>query len=236
MESITTHQTNDLFQTAFGSYFGVIAKKQTYLNLAYLLARSICCLFDLLIIMVIVPLAFILAATTHWIITRLVYDPGPVLKLAPFVINGLLAIPLIALLAYPATVLEQKMAFGLLQLRFPIAPFWSSGSSLGAAVGRYFASKPAWKRVLFLLLRVPLGVLSFIAVMILLPLTIILLTMPVVYLTGLHDLIFWELRVNRFGESMALSLMAILLVPFVLHLSNLLSRFSGWLAKELLPG
>jgi hypothetical protein len=57
-----------------------------------------------------------------------------------------------------------------------------------------------------------------------------------VYLTGLYDLIFGEMQVNRFGESLVFSLLAIILVPLVLHLSNLLSRFSGWLAKELLPG
>lgn len=236
MESITAHQTNDLLPTALGSYFGVIAKKQTYLNLAYLLARSICCLLDLLIIIAIVPFAFVLAAIPLWIITWLIYDPGPTLKLAPLMINGLLAIPLMPLLAYPATVLEQKMASWLLQVEFPVNSLWSSWSSFKAGIGRYFSSKPAWKRVLFILLRVPLGFLSFVTVMIILPLTIALLTMPVVYLSGFYDLIFGEMRMNRFGESMVFSLLAIILVPLVLHLSNLLSRFSGWLAKELLPG
>jgi hypothetical protein len=82
---------------------------------------------------------------------------------------------------------------------------------------------------------VPLGFLSFIAALIVLPLTIILFTMPVVYLAGFHDLILWELRVNSFGESMVISLLALPLVPLVLHISNLLSSFSVWLAKELLP-
>jgi hypothetical protein len=236
MENTLTRVHQPVIQKAFGSFLAVVTRKQTYLNLAYLLAGSACGLIDLLLLAAAASLVFGLVAVPLGMLAWLPLGLGSALKLAGLVLGGLFVVPLAALLCFLPSVLEQNLAAWFLKMDFMVKPFWLAEKSPVKAAAKYIGSAVAWKRLSFCTLRVPLGYISFLAMLIFLPAFFGMLSMPVVYLAGFHELIFWNWRVDTFMGSLVVSLAGMLLAPLILHLLNWLARFSGWLARELLPG
>ena len=235
MERSLTHIHQPVIQKAFGSFFTVVTRKQTYLNLAYLLAGSACGLIDLLFLAAAGSLVFGVVAVPAGILAWLPpFEPASSLKLAGLVLGGVLLVPLSVLLCFIPSVLEQNLAAWFLKMDPVVRPFWIAERNPVKAAARYLASAVGWKRLCFSLLRVPLGSISFLAMLISLPALFGMLSMPVVYLAGFHELIFWHWRVNTFMGSVAASVAAVLLAPIILHLFNWLARFSGGLARALL--
>jgi hypothetical protein len=76
VENIQTQRNVHLTRNAFGSYFEVVARKQTWLNLAYLSAKSAFWLIDLISIAVSWSLVFGLLAIPLWVLTWLPFDLG----------------------------------------------------------------------------------------------------------------------------------------------------------------
>jgi hypothetical protein len=236
MENTLAHIHQPAIQKAIGGFFAVVTRKQTYLNLAYLLAGSACGLIDLLFMAAAGSLVFGLVAVPVEMLAWLPLGVGSALKLAGVVLGGGPVVPVTVLLCFIPAVLEQNLAAWFLKIDFMVRPFWIAEKNLVRAAAKYTGSGVAWKRLCFSILRVPLGGISFLAMLLFLPGLLAMLGMPVVYLAGFHELIFWHWRVDTLMGSAAVSLAGLLLVPLVLHPLNWLARFSGWLAKELLPG
>jgi hypothetical protein len=236
MENTLAHAHQPASPKTFGGFFAVFARKQTYLNLAYLLAGSACGLIDLLFLAAAGSLVFGLVAVPLWTLAWLPLELASSLKLAGVALGGILVVPVTVLLCFIPSVLEQNLAAWFLKIDFMVRPFWIAEKNLVRAAAKYTGSGVAWKRLCFSILRFPLGGISFLAMLLFLPGLLGTLSMPVVYLAGFPELIFWHWRVDTFMGSAAVSLAGMLLAPLILHLLNGLARFSGWLARELLPG
>jgi len=111
---------------------------------------------------------------------------------------------------------------------------WSKGSYL-LKPGRFFILPSTWKLLSYVLLKIPLGGISFFAVFNVLVPVIALFGMPLAYLAGFHDLIIGPWQFDSFVKAVLACLAGILLLPLSFHLMNLLAKFSGWLARSLLP-
>ncbi len=216
---------------AFTILFGVFAEKQSFLNVAYLLAGFACGLIDLILFSVIAGLVLGLVAVPVWVTGSFSLDWTAAAKTIAVGVGGVLVIPASMLLWFFPAVLEQKLAAWLLNVRFSVRAFWTVGASLPAAAARYIVSGVAWRRFLFGVIRIPLGFVSFVAVMVSLPAAVALLSMPAAYLAGYQDLIVGRWRIDSFLESLAVFLGALFLMPLLLHALNLLSRLSGGLAR-----
>ncbi len=212
-------------------FFGVFSDRKTYLNLAYLLAGSVCGLIDFILFSTSLALVLGLTAIPIWLLGALSLDLADATKALTIVAAGILSIPASLLLWFFPALLEQRLAGWLLDLRFSVRVFWAGAGSIPAALLRYVASGVAWRRLLFGVLRIPLGFVSFLAVLIVAPAGMAFLSMPAVFLAGYRDLIVWKWRIDSVGESAAVFAAALLLAPLALHAMNWLSRASAGLAR-----
>ncbi len=212
-------------------FFGVFSDRKTYLNLAYLLAGSVCGLIDFILFSISLALIAAMVAVPIWLVVALSLDLADATKALAMAAAGILSIPASLLLWFFPALLEQRLAGWLLDLRFSVRAFWAGAGSIPAALLRYVASGVAWRRLLFGILRIPLGFVSFLGVLAVVPAAVALLSMPGVFLAGYRDLTVWKWRIDSVGESTAVFVAALLLAPLALHALNWLSRASAGLAR-----
>ncbi len=220
-----------MIKQAIAGLFAGFTRKQTLLNLAYLLAGFACGLVDLILLSVSAGLFLGLVAVPIWAASSFSLDATALAKVLALALGGILAVPASVLLWFFPAILEQHLAAWLLHIRFSVSAFWTAEANIPLAVARYIVSAAAWRRFLFGMLRVPLGLLSFVAVLVVVPAAVALLSMPAVFIAGYRDLIVWKWRIDSIGESLVVFLAALILAPLALHALNWLSRASGSLAK-----
>ncbi len=220
-----------MIKQAFARLFGVFTAKQTFLNLAYLLASSVCALIDFMLFSVSAALILGLVAVPMWVVGAVSLDLTQTAKAAAVAVAGVLTIPASVLSWYVPALVEQRLAGWLLYLHFSVHAFWTGEAGILTALLKYIASGVAWRRFLFGVLRIPLGALFFLAVLVVVPAAVAMLSMPAVFLAGYRDLIVWTLRIDSLGETLAVFLAALILAPLALHAFNWLTRVSAGLAK-----
>ena len=213
-----------MIKQGFARIFRVFAYRQTYLNAAYLLAGFACGLIDLILFSVTAAIVLGLVGVPIWVADAVSLDSTATAKTVAVALCGVLIVPASMLLWFFPALLEQQLAAWLLDLRFSIRAFWTVGDGVPGALLKYIVSGAAWRRFLFGLTRIPLGFLSFLAVLIVVPAVLALLSIPAVYLAGYHDLIVWKWRIDSLGECLAVFLLALILAPVALHALNLLTR------------
>ncbi|ETA68552.1 hypothetical protein MettiDRAFT_2025 [Methanolobus tindarius DSM 2278] len=191
---------------AIREFLMVAFRKQTYLNILYLLFSF--------------PLG---TAYFIFLVTGLSFGFGLLL-----VWVGIPVILLIFLAWWEIASFERQMAIWLLGTEIP--SMYSQSLYGGSILQRFIKrvkSPVTWKSLIFLLIKFPLGIFSLVLMIVLLSLTLTMLFTPVLYLLGVSE-------VNSVFEAFIVSL-AGMFVGFVsLHVLNLLATISGSFARLML--
>ncbi|MEN6410696.1 MAG: sensor domain-containing protein [Anaerolineaceae bacterium] len=192
-------------------FFGVIAQGQTYLNLIYLLLAFPLGLFYFI-----------------FLVTGLSLGVGLfILWIGILILVGMFAAWVG--LAY----FERWQAIKLLHVDIPPMMHKSTHSmNLWEKFKTYISDSGTWKGLLYLFLKFPMGIVSFVVVVTLISLSGGLILTPVLYPYGYVQFGGWEL--GSMTEAVGVSLLGMLILFASLHVFNGLAYISGQLARVLL--
>lgn len=194
--------------TAIREFLMVAFKKQTYLNILYLLFSF--------------PLG---TAYFIFLITGLSFGFGLLLMWV-----GIPVLLLIFLAWWEIAAFERQMAIWLLGVEISSmsnqSPCASDSSILQRFVQRV-KSPVTWKSLIFLLIKFPLGIFSLVLMTVLLCLTLVMLFTPVLYVLGASE-------VSSVLEAFVVSIAGIFVGFLSLHILNVLAGLSGDFAKRML--
>lgn len=198
-------------KSGWEQFFGVAAQGQTYQNLLYLLLAFPLGLFYF--VFLVTGLSLGVGLFILWIgILILVAMFAAWVGLAQF---------------------ERWMAIKLLRVEIPsLMPFSTSGMNFWQKFKSYLSNPGPWKGLLFLFLKFPMGILSFVVVVTLISVSGAFIMAPVLYPYGNIHLGGWALQ--NMTEAVGLSLVGIFLLFASLHVFNGLAYVSGQLARILL--
>lgn len=138
--------------------------------------------------------------------------------------------------------LERYMAIYILKEDIPeMVPPSNRGSTLWKRLEIYLANPVTYKSPLYLFLKFPLGISSFVILTTLIFLTVALMSMPFIhyYLPELQVGMFFETglpawHIDSMGDYLFCSLAGLILWPLTLHIANALSWVHGKFAKLML--
>lgn len=193
-------------ETSLREFVMVAYKKQTYMNILYLLFSF--------------PLG---TAYFIFLVTGLSLGFGLLL-----VWIGIPVLVLVFLAWWEIASFERQMAIWLLGVDIPpmsLKPV-NEKSILGRALYRV-NSPVTWKALLFLIVKFPLGILSLVVMAFLVSLTLGMLINPILYLVG-------ESFVSNLQEAILVSVSGIFVGLASMHVLNLLAHISGSFAKRML--
>jgi len=202
-------------------FFNVIIKKQTYLNLVYLLLAF--------------PLGiFYFSFLTAGISTSL----GLIITLA-----GIPLLILMTILWYWLGLFERGMSKVLLNIEIKEMSnqalkqktFWKK-------LTKHLSNSAVWKSLAYLFIKFPLGILSFVLIVTLLSVSLSFIVSPVIYYLSTLFIQMDFLVINgveivtSYWPTIILSIIGIFLLFVSLHIFNGLAYLSGLLAQALLCG
>lgn len=206
---------------ALKSFFGVGIRGQTYLNTLYLM------------------LAFPLGLF-YFIFFVVGFSAG-----IPLVIVwvGLLILAGVIAAWYGMIAFERQLAIGLLREEIPPISRQEMGDkSLWQKFKAFMTNTVAWKGLVYLLARFPLGILSFVVLVTLLSLSLALIGAPFYYQytpasidlswNGVDNVPVW--LIDTLPEALIVSLVGILLLLVSLHIFNGMAWVSGKFARVML--
>ncbi|MGH7558058.1 MAG: sensor domain-containing protein [Gemmatimonadota bacterium] len=195
-------------------FFGVVAWRQTYLNILYLL------------------LGFPLGLAYF-----IFYVVGGSLGVGLFVLLiGAVLLLLLVLAAQWLGAFERLLAVHVLDV--PILPghtAWRDGESLGRYLKAALRNRTTWTGLVYLLAKFPLGLASWLVVVVAGSVTLALIGAPLADAFG-DDINVWTWRPETMGELLLVSLIGLALVVPVLHLFNGLAWLWGRFARLMLGG
>lgn len=195
-------------------FFGVMTWRQSYLNIVYLI------------------LGFPLGLAYF-----VLYVSGGALGIGLLIVTVGAAILLLLILAAQwLGVFERLLAVHLLGV--PIAPGhtpWNEGESLGRYLKDVLRNRTTWTGLLYLLLKFPLGLASWIVTIVALSITLGLIAAPIVDGFGGNVTLWWWTPATR-EELLLVSLFGLALVVPVIHLLNGLAWLWGRFARIMLGG
>ena len=194
-----------------GAVFGVFIRPQTYLNLVYLYLAFPLGIAYFVFIVVGLSLGFGLIITLF----------GAPLLVLTVVVSSLLSS------------FERELANRLLNEEIPPI-LWEdfSGLKLLGKLKALLSSPVTWTGLLFLIVKFPIGVASFILATLLLAGSVALLAAPIYYRLFDVDFGFW--RVDSLGEAMMLVPVGIVMTIVTPHVLNFAAFLSGRLAYLML--
>ncbi|MCP5100682.1 MAG: hypothetical protein GY943_34470 [Chloroflexi bacterium] len=198
-------------ESQLADYFSVFREKQTYLNLLYLF------------------LAFPLGIAYFVLsVTGLSLGVGLLIVWVGLFI-------LLALFAawWGIAAFERQLAIHLLgeeiaPMSFPAA----KDDTAWERVKEHFRNPVTWKSMLYLLLKFPLGIASFVAGVTAVSIPGALIFAPFLYKVDNLNIGSWH--INTFGEAFLATIVGLLIAPFAMRLLNLLARLSGQFARFML--
>lgn len=195
-------------------FLGVVTWRQTYLNILYLL------------------LGFPLGLAYF-----IFYVLGGALGAGLFILLVGAAILLLLILAAQwLGAFERLLAVHVLNM--PIIPghtAWRDGESLGRYLKAAFRNRTTWTGLVYLLAKFPLGLASWLVVVVGALVTVALLGAPLMDVFG-GAITFGSWHPETWGELLLLSLIGLVLLPLVLHLFNGLAWLWGRFTRLMLGG
>lgn len=208
-----TTTTPARFAPAFDRSFGALGRAQTYRNVLYLV------------------IAFPLGAVYFAVLTT-----GFLLGVGLAV--ALVGVPILVAVGlgsrYPAT-LERELANGLLGLDIPRPEDVTvDGDGRWSRIEATLLARSTWKGVLFLYLKLPLGIASFTLVVASLGVSVGLLTAPFTYgYPGVGiDIGVWA--VDTFPEALLAFLLGVVALGLTVYVIDLAAGLSGEIARFFL--
>ncbi len=195
-------------------FWGVIIRPQTYLNLAYLF------------------LAFPLG-----VVYFVFFVTGLSLGFPLIIVwIGLIILAVVFAAAWGLALFERQMAIWLLRVDVgPMGDDPNPADDLWQRFKKYIGNPVTWKSLFFLLLKFPLGLISFILGVTLLTTSLALVFSPLILLFFPNAQInFFEWAVHPAVGALIGFILGILLVPVSLHILNGLAWLYGRIAYYLL--
>jgi hypothetical protein len=197
-------------------FFGVVIKGQTYLNLLYLLLAFPLGL--IYFIFLVTGLSLGIALTIIWI--------------------GLLVLALVFAGWWLMAALERQLAIWLLHEKInPMVRKDLAGANLWTRINEYVTNPVTWKGLLYLFVKFPLGILSFVALTTLGTLSAVLLFAPVIvpffpYRVDFGGNAVWY--VSTIPQALLLAVVGLFLTFISMHALNGLAWVSGRFARIML--
>jgi hypothetical protein len=210
---------NNLIQNP-GRFFKVVASKQAYLNLIYLLAAFPLGIFYFV---------FLISGLSTGISLVIIWVGIPILLLVGIAWWGL-------------AVFERFMAVHLLNEDIPVIEIPSTvGSDKWTRFKEYLIDPVTWKSLLYLFMKFPLGIFTFVVLATVISLTLAFLAMPFLYefmeysqagvfLGG--DLPYW--RIDSMGDALIAAFIGLMLWPVTMHIINALAWVHAKFARVML--
>lgn len=202
-----------------GQFFRVVGSGQTYLNLLYLLAAFPLGIFYFIFLVTGLSLGFSLSII--WVGIPLLFMVGAGWwALASF---------------------ERYLAIHLLKEDVPeMARPSNQGDNLWARFKEYCANPVTWKSLLYLILKFPLGIVTFVILATVVSLTLAFLSMPFTYesLQYFQGVSFgpwlpiWQ--IDSLTDALLGALIGLILWPVTLHITNGLAWLHAKFAKVML--
>jgi hypothetical protein len=205
------------------TFFGVIARLQTWKNMAYLALAFPLGLFYL--VFLVVGLALGVGLVIIWV--------------------GLPILAVVVLAWWAFAGFERLQAEHLLGVRTAgrLAPWEGGGDeSWWQRVKRHLGDARTWKDLAFLFVKFPMGVVSFVIVTVVVAVPTALIAAPLYYryaewtTNEVHHygISFGTWHIDTLGEALLLVPIGLIVLLAGLHLANVFARFSGILAAALL--
>jgi hypothetical protein len=198
-------------RSALVGIFGVVVRAQTYLNLLYVWLAFPLGLFYFLF--------FVIGTTLGVALT--------------IVLVGFFILLLVLAGWWGFAELERQMAIGLLRADIRYARhFGAPGKSFAQQLGGYFTDPVSWTGLLFLLLKFPLGLVTFIVAVFFVALSGALLTAPLTFAFSPIEISFtWTYVwvIDTLGEALLAFLIGLPVALITLHVHNGMA----WLWKQL---
>lgn len=210
---------NNPIQNA-GRFFKVVVSKQAYVNLLYLLAAFPLGIFYFV---------FLISGLSTGISLVIIWVGIPILLLVGITWWGLAN-------------LERYMAVHLLKETIPAMTTPSNDDSeVRERIEEHFTNPVAWKSLLYLFLKFPLGIFTFTVLAVIVSLTLALLAMPFLYdlmqysRAGIYlgaDLPFW--RIDSMVDALICAIFGLMLWPVTLNVTNGLAWLHAKFARVML--
>jgi hypothetical protein len=200
-------------------FFKVMVSGQAYLNLLYLLAT-----FPLGI----VYFVFLVSGLSLGISLLIIWVGIPILLLV--------GVGWWALASF-----ERFMAVNLLKEDIPaMTPSSNEGVDMWTRFKEFLTNPVTWKGLLYLFLKFPLGIVTFVVMITLVSLTLAFITMPFTYeslqyfQTGISfgNLYVWH--IDSMNDALLCALIGLMLWPVTLHVTNGLTWMHAKFAKLML--
>ena len=203
-----------------GRFFRVMVSGQTYLNLIYLGAAFPLGVFYFV---------FLVSGLSTGISLAIIWVGIPILLL-------------IGVAWWVLASFERFMAINLLKEDIPaIARPSNEGANLWSRFKEYFANPVTWKSLLYLFLKFPLGITTFIILVTLVSLTLAFLSMPLTYehlqyfqggISFGPGLAVWQ--IDSLNDALLGALIGVMLWPVTLHVTNGLAFVHAKFARLML--
>lgn len=202
-----------------GNFFNVIGKKQTYLNMLYLLIAFPLGIFYFVFLITGVSLGLGLAIT-------------------------LIGIPLLILMTflwYWIAIFEGKLSSSLLNINIVLEKSRAfKEKTFFKKIIKHFTEPITWKGFAYLLIKFPLGILSFVLLVTLISVSLSLIVSPLLYYLT-HNIVNLNFIIingvsftTQAWHSWVLFVLGVVLLFVSLHILNALAYVSGLIAKTLL--
>jgi len=197
----------DVLQT----YFGVITKKETYLNLVFLLLAFPLGLFYF--ISLVVGFSVGISLLIIWV--------------------GFFILVLLFPAIWYAIAFERIQAIHLLGEKIPpMTKPTVTDQRMIDKIKAFFTNPVTWKGLLYLFLKFPIGIIEFTILVTGLSIAIGFLAAPFIF--PFVEINFGLWIVDSFSEAIGLFVVGILLFPAILHFFNLICKINGKFAKLML--
>ncbi|HZW03162.1 MAG TPA: sensor domain-containing protein [Anaerolineaceae bacterium] len=192
-------------------YFGVFAEAKSYTNLLYLL------------------LAFPLGVA-YFVFLITGFAAG-----IPLIIIwvGLLILMLVFALSWVFTAFERWLAISLLRVDIPPMSRPSSvETGFWSRMREYLTNPVTWKGLLFLALKFPIGLFTFVVTITGLSIALGFITSPFIYSFADIGVGFWQ--IDTFTEAAVAAVVGVMILPAMLHLFNWIAYWLGRFARYML--
>jgi hypothetical protein len=208
------------FNQSLGRFFKVMVNGQAYLNLMYLGATFPLGIFYF--IFLVSGLSLGISLSIIWVgIPILVIMGGGWWALAFF---------------------ERFMAVHLLKEEIPtLARPVNRDADIWAGFKEYLANPVTWKSLLYLFVKFPLGLITFVIIMVMIPLTVAFLSTPFTYETvqffqsGISFGPWFPVwQIDSIGDALIGALVGLMLWPVTLHVTNGLAWVHAKFARVML--
>ena len=197
-------------RNALMDFVNVAFRKQTYMNILYLLFTFP--LGTAYFVFLVSGLSLGFSLVTIWV--------------------GIPILILIFLAWWEIASFERQIAIWFLGVDIPPMTRGPANNDLVGKGLKRIKNPVTWKALIFLFLKFPMGIISLIFSAVLMSLTLSMILSPVLY--RFYEISFGTFQVNSLGASLLVAILGVVLGIVSLHLMNLLARIAGELAVLML--